>query len=369
MYADELLLPWLQRTAADLGGVQIFDCHNHVGQNDPSGFNATLEDLRGSLALTGGRSVVMPLTEPDGYADANSTCAGAARSDDALTAFTRLTPDEDPADMLDDGLAAGACGVKLHGSSDEFSIEDPRLAPVYERASDEGLPVLVHAGPEEDAIGGPALRVCRKYPGLRLILAHCALPDLGWLWREVPATPNLFFDTSWWNHSHLMALFRHVPPGRILLASDLPYASPVSGALATLRCAWQAGLSPEQVRSVAGGQLQRLIDRAPPAELGAPPTHERRPAGPLLEIVSTSLMISLEALHRDEDPGDALTLARHGCGVADDDPDAAVFASAARLVALYDEHHETLPRRNQHRPGSDLIAAAALVARTPAAGG
>src|SRR5205085_11134678 len=152
------------------------------------------------------------------------------------------------------------------------------------------------------------------------ILAHCALPDLSWLWREVPSAPNLFFDTSWWNHAHLMALFRTVPPGRILLASDLPYASPVSGALATLRCAWQAGLNREQVQSVAGGQLQRLVDREQPADLGSPPTGERRPPERWLEVASTNLLIALEALQRGEEAGDALTIARHACTVAADDP-------------------------------------------------
>ena len=51
-----------------------------------------------------------------------------------------------------------------------------------------------------------------------------------------------------------------------------------------------------------------------------------------------------------------------------DDPDADVIDSVARLVALYDEQHEELPRRNQFSPGRELVAAAAVVARTPAAG-
>lgn len=369
MYADELLQPWLDRTVDRLHGVDLFDCHNHVGENDPSGFTATLDELLGSLALARGRSVVMPAEEPGGYAEANKVCASAAESSGGvLTAFTRLTPGEHPADMLAEGLDAGARGIKLHGSSDEFSLEDPRLEPVFRRADEEHLPVLVHAGPELEEVGGPALRICHRYPGARLILAHCALTDIGWIWKHVPSTPNLFFDTSWWTPAHLMALFRLVPPGRVLMASDLPYASPLSGALATLRCAWQAGLDEEQVRSVAGGQLQRLTDREAPADHGGPPTEERRPPGPLLEILSSNLLIALESLQRGADPGTPLTVARRACDVAADDPDADVIDSVARLIALYDEHHDELPRRNQFSPGWDLVAAAAMVARTPAAG-
>jgi uncharacterized protein len=369
VYADDLLRPWLDRVVERIGGLDAFDCHNHVGENDPSGFTATVDELLGSLAMVRARSVVMPAAEPEGYVAANKVCASAAAaSDGVLTAFTRITPEEDPADMLAEGLAAGARGVKLHGASDDFTLDDPRLEEAFRKADEERLPVLVHAGPELEDVGAPALRVCHRHPGLRLILAHCGLTDLGWLWKEVPRTPNLFFDTSWWTPAHLMALFRLVPPGRILLASDLPYASPLSGALATIRCAWQAGLDEEQVRSVAGGQLSRLVDADEPADLGPPPTQERSRPGPLLEILSSNLLIALEPLQRGLAPDVPLTVARRGCDVADDDPDADVIASVAELIRTYDAHHDRLPQRNQYTPGWDLVAAAAMVARTPAAG-
>jgi hypothetical protein len=135
-----------------------------------------------------------------------------------------------------------------------------------------------------------------------------------------------------------------------------------------LRCAWQAGLDEAQVRSVAGGQLQRLVDREEPADVGEPPTQERQVPGPVLEILSSNLLITLEALQRGGTPGVPLTVARRACDVAADDPDAVVIDSVTRLLTLYDEHHEELPHRNQFTPGWDIVAAAALVARTPAAG-
>ena len=369
MYADELLQPWLERTVQRFDGLELFDCHNHVGENDPSGFTATLDELTESLAMARARSVVMPAAEPEGYAEPNKSCASAAESSGGvLTAFTRLVPDEHPADMLAEGLESGARGIKLHPASDEFELGDPRLDEVYRRADDLNLPVLVHAGPELEEAGGPALRICHRYPGLRLVLAHCALTDIGWIWKQVPSTPNLFFDTSWWTPAHLMALFRLVPPGRVLMGSDLPYATPVSQTLATVRCAWQAGLDEAQVRSVVGGQVQRLVDREEPADLGAPPAGERQVPGPLLEILSSNLLIALEPLQRGDDPGIPLTVARRACDVSEDDPDADVIGSVARLISLYDELHEELPHRNQFTPGWDLVAAAALVARTPAAG-
>jgi uncharacterized protein len=368
MYADELLAPWLHHLLTRFPDARLFDVHNHVGDRDPSGFTATVEELIGSLVLAGGRSVVMPAAEPEGYDQPNKACATAsASSGGALTAFTRVTPRERPADLLTEGLASGARGVKLHGASDEFDLEDPRLEEVYRIADAERLPMLVHAGPELEGVGAAALRICHRYPGLRLILAHCALTDVGWIWREVSATPNLYFDTSWWTPAHLMALFRLVPPGRVLMASDLPYATPLSGALATVRCAWQAGLTEEQVCSVAGGQLERLVAGDEPLADGTPPVEERRRPGVLLEVLSSNLLIALEPMQRGEQPESPLTVARRACDVAQGDPDADVVGSVARLIRLYDEHHERLPQRNQFTPGWDLIAAAGIVARTPAA--
>ena len=164
-----------------------------------------------------------------------------------------------------------------------------------------------------------------------------------------------------------MALLRTVPPGRILIGSDLPYSTPVSGALAGLRCAHQAGLDAEQIASVAGGQLERLLAGEEPRDLGPPPAAERTALSPMLEVLTTTLIAALEPMQRGEDPGTALDVARHACKVPSDSADAPTVASVARLIELYDEHHADLPRRNQFSPGRDLVLAAVVVARTPSA--
>jgi hypothetical protein len=368
MYADHLLGPWLDRMLAEYPTVRIFDSHTHVGDNDPSGITATIEELAGAAELCGARAAVFPLSEPDGYARANQRCAeAAARSDGRLVAFVRVTPAARPEDLLAEGLEAGARGLKLHPSSDEFSIDDPRLARCLTLAEDRRLPVVVHAGPELAGIGETALAVCDRYPGLRLILAHCALTDLGWIGRHVAHRPNLFFDTAWWGAPHVLALLRLVPPERVLAASDLPYSTPLSMALTVLRCAHQAGLDREQIASLMGGQLERLVDGEEPIRLGPPPHEERSALSPVLEILSTHLLAALEPMQRGLDPGRPLDVARHACKVPADAPDADVVASVARLIDLYDDHHDDLPRRNQFTPGWDLIAAASVVARTPSA--
>jgi uncharacterized protein len=367
MYADHLVRPWFDRVLDALPEPVVFDAHTHIGEHDPSGFTARLDELLECLEAVDARAAVFPLAEPDGYRKANLACLeAAAQHGERLTAFLRLTPGVSRA-VVEEGLAAGARGVKLHLTSDGFAVDDPGLEDVYEVAHERRLPVIVHAGPEGGSVGHQALEICARWPGLRLILAHCALTDIGWLWRHVEEAPNLFFDTAWWTPAHLLALFRLVPPGRILNASDLPYSTPVSQTLSTARCAWQAGLDRDQIAAVVGGQFARIVESAEPFELGPPPVAEIRTPGPLLEAISTNLLLTLEAMQRGEEPGVPLTVARHACRVGDDDPDADVIASVRHLLELYAEHGRLIPQRNQFLPGWDLISAAAVVARTPAA--
>ncbi len=365
MYADELVQPWYDRLLEDVPGAVPFDVHTHIGGSDPQ-VSATAEELLTALEAARSRALVFPLSESEGYRAANAACLDAARrSEGRLSALVRVVPDE--VDALEGFLDAGAKGVKLHLSSDELDLSDPRLVPVFAIADERGLPVLVHCGPEVHAVGGTILAACSRRPGLRMVLAHCALSDLGHLHRHVPDHPNLFFDTSWWTPAHLMGLFALVPPGRVLAASDLPYSTPVSALMATGRCAWQAGLSPDQLASVLGGQTARIVEGREPADLGPVPQGEVRTPGPFLEMASTNLLAALEAMQRGLAPEVPLTVARHACDVPVDHPDADVLASVLRLLDLYEEHRAHLPRRNRFTPGWDLVAAAAVVARTPGA--
>jgi uncharacterized protein len=365
MYADHLVQPWYDRLLADLSEGPVLDVHTHLGDRDS--VSVTHEELVTALDAARARSWVFPLSEPDGaYRRANAACLESAqRSEGRSTALVRVVPDE--VDDVERLLDAGARGLKLHLSSDGIDLGDPRLEPALAAADERRLPVILHAGPEVGSTGKQVLTVCERWPGLHLVMAHCGLSDLGRLHHHVRDVPNLYFDTSWWTPAHLMALFRLVPPGRVLAASDLPYSTPVNHLLATGRCALQAGLEADQVASVLGGQATRLVDGAEPLDLGPPPAEETREVGPFLEAASTNLLAALEAMQRGLEPEVPLQVARHACDVPGDDPDAPVLASVLRLLDLYEEHREQLPRRNTFTPGWDLISAAAVVARTPAA--
>jgi hypothetical protein len=153
MVADALLEPWFSCLQDLLGPTRLFDCHTHLGCADPDGSCFDVDELLGALAPVDGRAVV----------------------------------------------ARGAAVIELHPRAERFGLGDPAVRRMLAVADERRLPVIVHAGRGIPSLGRDALEVARAYPRAPLILAHAAIADLGWIWREAAGQRNLFFDTAWWN--------------------------------------------------------------------------------------------------------------------------------------------------------------------------
>jgi hypothetical protein len=361
------LLSLLDRAREEIPGVELFDAHTHLGANDPDGYHCTGAELAALLKLAGARAVVFPMHEPDGYPPANDMVIEEAQaSDSMLVPFCRLDPHDEPLAEAKRCLAAGARGIKLHPRAERFGLHHPALQDVFALADERRLPVLCHAGRGIPALGRHSIEACARYPGMRLILAHAGISDLSWIWREAPEHPNLFFDTAWWSPSDYQALFALVPPGQILFASDAPYGATALSATWALRHALQVGLSPDQLRSVMGGQLVRLLAGEDPADLGPAPGAERVGRDPLLDRVHTFLLTSVGQAFAGIEPTETLALATLACDVGDDAPQADI---CAWIVALIEERAEYRPggpeRPARFAPGLPLLVLAAALARTP----
>jgi uncharacterized protein len=367
VFSDALILPWLERLREEVENLELFDAHTHIGADDPDGYSCTPERLLDAVGLIDGRAVVFAMHEPEGYSPANDRVLSAAESSDGrLVAFCRVDPRRDPVGEAERCLAAGARGIKLHPRAEEFTLDIPPVRDLFALAHERGVPVLCHAGRGIPALGRDAVELCGRFPESRLILAHAGISDLAWIWRAAPDHPNLLFDTSWWSPSDLLALFTLVPPGQVVFGSDAPYGTPAFGATMALRYAMQVGLDGEQVRSIAGGQLARLVDGDAPLDQGPAPGPDALPRDPVLDRVYGLLLTAMGQMFTGTEPTEILGLARLACEVGDDAPQAAVCRSILALLEERDQYVPDEPGRPQRfAPGLHLVVVAAGLSRTP----
>jgi predicted TIM-barrel fold metal-dependent hydrolase len=347
-------------------GIELFDAHTHTGFNDPDGNSCSAERLIDGLELANARAVVFTMHEPEGYSAANDRIIEEAEaSGGRLVAFCRLDPHaEDPAGEAERCLDAGARGIKLHPRAERFTLAEPGVRAAVQVAHERRVPVLIHAGRGIPALGEDTVRLATDLPGARLILAHAAISDLAWLWKVLPEHPNLFVDTAWWNPADLVALFALAGAGHVLFASDSPYGSPLNSAVIAMRCAVQAGLTREQLRLVAGGQLERLLAGEEPLD-GGPPPGPPPALDPLHERVVSHLISAMGRGFGGNDNSEPVAIARLACAVGEDDPRHASFSGVLALLDLYDEHLATPEDGRPFPAAMRLLVAAMAVARTP----
>jgi hypothetical protein len=242
---------------------------------------------------------------------------------------------------------------------------EPAVAELVALAHERRVPVLIHAGRGIPALGELTVWLAERHPDATLILAHAAISDLAWLWRVLPAHPNVLVDTAWWNPVDLVALFALAPPANIVWASDSPYTRPAWGAVMSLRCALQAGVSREQLGGIAGGTLRSVLAGERPADLGAAPGPPATGMDPLLERVISHVTSAFARIVGEADPSEPLALARLACAVGTDGPHADVCAAVLGELEAYDEELAPPPPHRRFPEALRRVVHALIVARTP----
>jgi predicted TIM-barrel fold metal-dependent hydrolase len=368
MDEDDLIRPWFDHIVGGTLDEPLFDIHTHTGFNDPDGFKSAPEAVTTTLAAAGSRGMVMPMHEPDGYPPANDRVLREAEgSNGRLVAFCRLDPKEAPVTEARRCVDSGARGIKLHPRAEGFDLADPAVDEIFAFAHERRLPILIHAGRGIPALALHALMLAQKYPDARVILAHGALTDLSWVWRELPACPNVFIDSSTWSSSDLTALLALVPPGQILYGSDLPYFTPFLVATLVMRCGLHVGLSPEQLACIMGGQSDRLIRGEDPIDAGPPPGRQQFASDVLLERVYTLLVMAVGRMVVGETGYEPLALARLGCELGG--ADTTEGQAAQHVLAILDRQERFAREQGSDSgpfyPGVRLIMLAAGITSTP----
>lgn len=119
--------------------------------------------------------------------------------------------------------------VKLHtiGHAVNPLSEDGDF--VFATAHELGIPVMVHTGPGVPfALPSLCIPAARKYPGLKIILAHAGFAVFS-AEAQVAATEcgNLYLETSWCIGEDIRWMISTIGPDRVMMGSDLPSNTPV----------------------------------------------------------------------------------------------------------------------------------------------
>ena len=151
---------------------------------------------------------------------------------DRIVPFAAMHPDvPDPEAAVDEIVAAGFRGIKLHPDMQGFAVDSDRALPMM-RAIAGKLPLLVHCGDVRYDFDGPKrmLSLHEKVPELQLICAHLG----GWMeWDDaarIMPEHNLIVDLSsaifHWEPSEAADVLRTYGTKNVLFGSDYPMWSP-----------------------------------------------------------------------------------------------------------------------------------------------
>ena len=364
---DRVLAPWWEPIRVELGDCVLYDAHTHLGSHDPDGYEQAPDELLAALVPVGARAVTFPMHEPDGYPPANDAVLEAvASAPDRLVAFARVDPGSDAVGEAVRCLDLGARGIKLHPRAEGFTLDEAAVEDLFALAHERRVPILIHAGRGIPALGENSVTLAGKYPDARVILAHAAVSDLAWIWRSMPDHPNLLVDTAWWSPGDMMAMFKLIPSGQIVWASDSPYGRPSNSAVTHLRFAIQAGVGIDALRSIAGGQIERVLDGAELEQHGRP-AGEAEPISPHLERVVAHLVAAIGQVIAEASPAEPVSLARLACDVDGDDPARPLLDAILPILARASELAAEEDGKVRFPPSATLLVAALSIARTPAA--
>ncbi len=138
-------------------------------------------------------------------------------------------------DILKKTLGDGIIGVKFHGVFENKKVTSKIYDPIMKLLQEKKAVLLIHCGRFKD--GSPssnssfvhALKIAKKYPKIKVILAHMGGNDTSIVKKAINAArniPNTFFDTSGISTPYRIEYgVQVIGAKRILFGSDFPWCS------------------------------------------------------------------------------------------------------------------------------------------------
>lgn len=229
--------------------------------------NGTVSDLLSSMERSGVESSVVCsiATRPEQFQPILAW-SKEIRSN-RIIPFPSLHPN-DPhlLDHLQSLHEEGFKGVKMHPYYQDYFLDDYNLFPLYERMSELGMILVIHAGYD---IAYPRIRradpqrildVCRQFPQLKLIATHLG----GWdEWQDVralltgePIYMEISFALDFLDQIRLRDIILNHPPEYLLFGTDSPWSDQAT----TLKMLSKLKLPEDLFKRMVSGNATRLLN-------------------------------------------------------------------------------------------------------------
>jgi len=137
--------------------------------------------------------------------------------------------------ILSKNIGDGYLGVKFHGMFENLPVSDDTYKPILEVLNEKEALLLVHTGRFKDGDISSntsylhAVNMAKKYPKIKVILAHLGGNDTSIVKKALDASKNV--KNIWFETSGITTPFRieiaveKIGPERILFGSDAPWCS------------------------------------------------------------------------------------------------------------------------------------------------
>jgi predicted TIM-barrel fold metal-dependent hydrolase len=211
----------------------------------------------------------------------NAWTCETARAHQGLVPFVSVDPIMGEDAMREEVLhrieQQGAKGIKIHPGEGHFFPHDTSLWPVYALIEKRGLAVISHGGldianPDPEYTRPTAFTdVAKRFPKLRLVIAHMGRDFFEDSVRIAQGHPNIYFDTSAiipgnadgeplegvssLSNGEAVQLIRKIGVDRVMFGSDYPWFHPHWD----LKRFLKLGFGNDELEALLGGNAKRIL--------------------------------------------------------------------------------------------------------------
>ena len=206
----------------------LFDAHSHIGDfPDMNIYGRTITDLLDYMNVFNIRySAVSCITRK--MTDDNDKVAAAVKAyPDRVVGLAHINPSlgKIAVSEVERCTSMGLRGVKLHPWFDFYCVADIDMTrPVFEKISEEKIPVLVHTGNYPMSAPIHLTFLAREFPDIRFICAHMGVDSIAEAMLAAEYSPNVFLETSGSSSAGQVELaVRRIGADKVLWGTDPPY--------------------------------------------------------------------------------------------------------------------------------------------------